>query len=66
MRVNSPDGGLSQNFWALAFLMRPGALSPASASAVVSAMLVTGTAPTLIMGLPCSAVISRILATRAS
>ena len=29
-------------------------------------MLVTGTAPAMIIGLPCSAAISRILATRAS
>ncbi len=64
--VNSPPSGLSQNFWALAFLISPGTfIRPVAASNEVS-MLVTGTAPVMIIGLPCSAVISRILATRAS
>ena len=65
--VNSPPSGLSQNFWALAFLIRPGHVHPADAPPrTMSSMLVTGTAPAMIIGLPCSAVISRILATRAS
>src|SRR2546428_4362192 len=64
MVVNSPDFGFTQNFCAFAFLMRPGTFRRSIAASVVLSMLVTGTAPVMIIGLPCSAHISRIFFVR--